>query len=59
VRRLLLTALLLLGACALPSRFRSVAPADSTHHHGNEFTNLVVAALLVVVLIPALVTKHK
>lgn len=45
-----------LTACVHPiAQNLVVAPADSTRSAGGEFTNLAIAALIVLVLIPVLV----
>lgn len=52
-----LVGLLLVVGCATRAPHQLTTPADSTSH-GGEFTALVIAALLVLVLIPTLTPKR-
>ena len=49
----------LLTGCMMQRPSSSVTPADSTKQHGHEFESLAVAALLALILIPALAKKPR
>lgn len=59
MRKLCLVGLLLLGGCAVNQGHRDTVPvvADSTKHGGHEFENLALAAVIALLLVPALAKK--
>lgn len=57
MRKLYLLTLLVLGGCMLPRPSALVVPADSTRHGGHEFESLALAAVVALILIPALAKK--